>query len=327
MNTSTPVISVIVPVYNIRKFLPKCIESILRQTYSDFELLLINDGSTDESGAICDKYALYDNRITVIHKKNSGVSEARNSGIKNSKGKFVCFIDGDDYIENDMLEELFLQYNSNNCHLTVCGFQCEDEKGNLLYKTNSSNTYSFDTDSAICSLFDDSIYRYQGYVWNKLFSMEIINKFQLNFNSKIHFNEDRLFCFEYILHCKSVSYSTNIKYHHIFYSSNTMSSINRNGVFNTKYLTDLDAFKIMNIEIYRFNKRTQSFFWHRYIESALKIYLLMAECKYFDSEVNKQIRRIVSKGITFDYIRYVGIKSFLQNLIFKTYPPLYNKLK
>ena len=100
-----PKISVIVPVYNVENYIEKCIESILSQTYTDFELLLINDGSSDKSGSICDAYVNKDERIRVFHKKNEGVSIARNLGIKRSLGEWICFVDSDDWVENLYLEK------------------------------------------------------------------------------------------------------------------------------------------------------------------------------------------------------------------------------
>lgn len=101
-----PEISIIVPIYNVEKYLPKCIESILSQTFTNFELILVNDGSKDRSGIICDEYASKDNRIKVIHKENGGVSSARNSGVDLASGKYIGFVDPDDYIKKDMYERL-----------------------------------------------------------------------------------------------------------------------------------------------------------------------------------------------------------------------------
>ncbi|HAQ0795523.1 TPA: glycosyltransferase, partial [Enterococcus faecium] len=100
-------ISIIVPVYNVEKYLKKCVDSILGQTFTDFELLLIDDGSTDNSGSICDELAKTDNRIKVIHKENGGLSDARNIGIEVAKGDFIGFIDSDDYIDEDMYAFLY----------------------------------------------------------------------------------------------------------------------------------------------------------------------------------------------------------------------------
>ena len=103
-------ISVIVPVYNSEKRLHKCIDSILGQTYTNFELLLINDGSTDTSGDICEEFAEKDERIKVFHKKNGGASSARNIGIDNAKGEYICFVDSDDYVSDDIYLHLWLMH-------------------------------------------------------------------------------------------------------------------------------------------------------------------------------------------------------------------------
>jgi glycosyltransferase involved in cell wall biosynthesis len=116
----TPLISVIVPVYNVEIYLVRCIESIIRQTYSNFELLLINDGSTDRSGVICDEYATKEPRIKVIHQTNQGLSHSRNYGINISNGKYLCFIDSDDYLENDYIEHLFRLISTSTHPIAAC---------------------------------------------------------------------------------------------------------------------------------------------------------------------------------------------------------------
>ena len=108
-----PKVSVIVPVYKVEKYIGKCIESILSQTFKDFELILVDDGSPDSSGAICDQYAQKDSRIQVIHKTNGGVSSARNVGISKSNGEWLCFVDSDDTVDKDYIENFGLeQYKS-----------------------------------------------------------------------------------------------------------------------------------------------------------------------------------------------------------------------
>ena len=101
------IISIIVPVYNVEKYLDKCIDSIINQTYKNIEIILIDDGSTDQSSAICDKYSKLDKSIKVIHKKNGGISDARNEGTKITTGSYLMFIDSDDYIDSNMIEELY----------------------------------------------------------------------------------------------------------------------------------------------------------------------------------------------------------------------------
>ena len=115
-------ISIIVPIYNVEEYLCKCLDSIVNQTYTDYELILIDDGSTDDSGKIADEYSSKDDRITVIHKKNSGVSDARNRGLENASGKYICFIDADDWIEVSYLEELLLLAKSNDADIAMCSY-------------------------------------------------------------------------------------------------------------------------------------------------------------------------------------------------------------
>lgn len=116
-----PFLSIIVPIFNIEKYLPLCIESILKQSYNDYELILVDDGSPDGCPNICDQYAKYDNRIKVIHKKNGGLSDARNAGIEIAKGEYVLFIDGDDYMKDTTLEKVMNAFNSNkDLDMLIC---------------------------------------------------------------------------------------------------------------------------------------------------------------------------------------------------------------
>lgn len=117
--TSTPVVSIIVPVYNTEKFLHRCIDSILAQTYTDFELLLIDDGSKDSSGTICDEYAAQDTRVRVFHKENGGVSSARKMGVENAKGSWIGFVDSDDEISSSYFKDLYEAAQKHGC-LLVC---------------------------------------------------------------------------------------------------------------------------------------------------------------------------------------------------------------
>ena len=117
-------ISVIVPVYNVENYLDQCIQSILRQSYSDFELILVDDGSKDSSGMLCDEYKRKDSRIQVIHKKNGGLSDARNAGTQIARGSHVTYIDSDDYVSDDYLQVLYNLINQNNADLAVTGIKC-----------------------------------------------------------------------------------------------------------------------------------------------------------------------------------------------------------
>lgn len=117
-----PKLSIIVPIYNVEKYLPRCIESILNQTFREFELILINDGSTDNCKEICEKYKKIDSRIIVVNKKNGGVSSARNFGIDISRGEYIGFVDPDDFIDANMYEILFNTANSYNSDMVICDY-------------------------------------------------------------------------------------------------------------------------------------------------------------------------------------------------------------
>ena len=135
-------ISVVVPVYNVEKYLEKCLNSIINQTYKNIEIIVVDDGSTDSCGQLCDEYAIMDKRIIVIHKKNGGLSDARNVGIDNATGKFICFIDSDDYVESNMIEKLYSVCKETNSDICCCGKFIE----------NTSNTkISNSKDFFICS--------------------------------------------------------------------------------------------------------------------------------------------------------------------------------
>ena len=120
-----PLVSVIIPIYNTEKFLPLCINSVLNQTLTDIEVLLVNDGSTDGSGKICDEYACKDQRIQVIHTLNQGVSHARNQGLETAKGEYIAFMDSDDWIETDMIATLYQLIRTNEAGLATCGYIIE----------------------------------------------------------------------------------------------------------------------------------------------------------------------------------------------------------
>lgn len=127
-------LSIIVPIYNVESYLKKCIESILAQTYKEFELILVDDGSPDNCGKICDEYAKQDNRIKVIHKKNGGLSSARNAGLDKATGEYISFIDGDDFIEKNMYERMLQYLNKYKADIVICEVNDVDEEDNILDK-------------------------------------------------------------------------------------------------------------------------------------------------------------------------------------------------
>ena len=127
-------ISVVVPIYNVEKYLKTCIETIIKQTYKNIEIILVNDGSTDNSLQICNEFKEKEKRIKVINKKNGGLSDARNIGLKKAKGKYICFIDSDDFINEKYIEELHSLIIKNNAQIAICSFENVNEFGESIYK-------------------------------------------------------------------------------------------------------------------------------------------------------------------------------------------------
>ena len=160
-----PIISIIVPIYNVEKYLPKCIESILNQTFKEFELILVDDGSPDNSGSICDEYSKKDERIKVIHKENGGVSSARNVGLGSALGEYIGFVDPDDYINEDMFEVLYNLCISTNSDIAICK-NSREINGEIYGTEDDIYTKIMDTDEALKEMFKANLYRFA--LWNKI---------------------------------------------------------------------------------------------------------------------------------------------------------------
>lgn len=204
-------ISIIVPVYNTEKYLYKCCDSILKQEYNDYEVLLIDDGSTDQSANICDYYASIDNRFKVIHKTNSGVSSTRNLGIEKSTGEFITFIDSDDYIAIDYLNQLI----KHNSYDLVVGGSTNINKNDEIISYSLNNQIKVEENDNFIKLFntiDKSLIL--DAPWNKLFRRSIIMNSNIRFNTDLNYGEDKLFILNYIIHCRNIIQLKNNSYYY-----------------------------------------------------------------------------------------------------------------
>lgn len=215
----TPTVTIIIPVYNVEKYLRECIQSVLVQTLSDFELLLINDGSTDNSGKICNEYALQDVRIQVFHKKNEGVSSARNYGLDYAKGKWVAFIDSDDWVEATYLEHL-LQGND-AVEYRVAGFVDYTRKAK---KNNVLNEELFSGEH-IQKYYKKYIDTFTVFaVWGKLYVLNIINTHAIRFDTRLSYGEDNVFNFMYIKHINTIGVYNYVEYHYRYVGNSLANS-------------------------------------------------------------------------------------------------------
>lgn len=210
-----PKISVIVPVYNVEQYLPRCIDSILDQTFTDFEVLLIDDGSTDSSGDICDEYAKKDNRIKVFHKENGGVSSARNCGINFSRGELISFIDSDDWLKQNCLQEIVT--NMVDVDLLVFSYTWIFYDGSTRTVTPKEMKVE-EVDKIeyfiLCMRHNNTKENMFGYPWNKVFRREIIKHYNITFEEGLHYCEDEIFVLSYCLKIrKAKSIPISLYYH------------------------------------------------------------------------------------------------------------------
>lgn len=218
-------VSIIVPVYNAEKRLEICVESIINQSYKDIEILLIDDGSKDNSGAICDKFALKDKRVKVSHIPNGGVSNARNFGIKNASGKYVQFVDSDDSLPETAVEDKIKCIESNVCQLVVTNYfkECDNEKSIVDFELRGEKTLE-EYITHFIGKHAQSLYF--GAIWNKMYSLELIKANNIAFSPEISLGEDFIFNLEYLRHCKKVFVMEQALYN--YFIDMSVNSLSRN---------------------------------------------------------------------------------------------------
>lgn len=205
---SSPIISIIVPVYKAESYLHRCVDSILAQTFSDFEVLLIDDGSPDKSGEICDEYALEDSRVRVFHKENGGVGSARQCGIDNAVGIYSIHVDPDDWVEPTMLEELYNKAVTENADMVICDFYVSRNGENKCRTQQISN----ETSSEV--LENLLFHRLHGSLWNKLIKLSCYTDFNVRFAENLNYCEDYIICVKLLVHKIKVSYLDKAFYYY-----------------------------------------------------------------------------------------------------------------
>lgn len=214
-------ISIIVPIYNAEKYLCECIDSILAQTYSDFELLLINDGSTDNSGSICNDYYQKDSRIKVFHKENGGVSSARNLGILKSKGEYICFIDSDDFAENTFLQDLLNTISIHKSDIVICKYY---EYHESKQKKNIPSTKQVENSGTGIEILNEIIKNDLTYpLWVSIFKATIIKDNNIQFSENIYYGEDQQFIYKALYYCKSFFSLNKTLYNYRVFSGSALS--------------------------------------------------------------------------------------------------------
>ncbi|MGN0537059.1 MAG: glycosyltransferase [Acutalibacteraceae bacterium] len=262
-DNNTPAISVIVPIYNVERYLPKCLKSICNQSFTNFEALLIDDGSQDNSAAIAQKICDTDKRFHIIHKENGGLSDARNVGLQHAKGEFVVFIDSDDYIHTDYLSVLYNACIQNNADMSYCRFKYSYFKTGITLKARlSSKTGVFDKEEALDMLIRDNILH--SYAWNKMYRRTLFTENNITYPKM--FFEDIATSAKVLFHAKKLAVTNQYLYYYVKHFHSIMSTMNavkindylRSILIVRNYIQLQGAYETYKDAIYAFAKKAHA---------------------------------------------------------------------
>lgn len=298
MNENKPFFSVIVPVYNVEKYLHRCVDSILAQSYSDFEVLLVDDGSMDKSGTICDEYALKDNRIRVFHQANAGVSAARNKGIDEAKGEYVIFVDSDDYILQTRL--LNIKKKSADMPDFVCIFAKAFEYFGA--STLSLNPRIYEWAIKLCV------------VWNAAFRLNIIKENGIRFDESLCHGEDSLFVLDFLCNTDTIVFLNKYDY---IYQTNNVGGLNQR---NQGFDKELDVYVRLEADRQKLYKRCL-------LNSKIKPSVCISQHPYFNfaGEVLRLVKNLYIVDEKKVSQRIKSLKLLKQKLIFNSVEKTENK--
>lgn len=233
MDNNKPLVSVVIPAYNIEPYIVECVESVQRQTYQNLEIIIVNDGSTDHTAEYCDNIAALDSRITVLHQQNGGVVSAREVGIDNSHGKFLAFIDGDDWVEPNMIEEMVRQIGKSD--MVSVGVYRERFPGNIIKRVDKFKPGIYEGEQALSHIFKKMVYDQElgilqpmtPWIFNKLYLSSKVKKIHKEISKDITFAEDSVFLYKYMLEeCESIVICENSFYHYRYRADSVIHAAN-----------------------------------------------------------------------------------------------------
>ena len=311
-------ISVIVPIYNTEKYIGKCLESIKKQTYKNLEIILVNDGSIDKSEEICKSYIEKDKRFTYYLTSNYGVSHARNFGLDKATGKYIMFIDSDDWLENNMIEILYKELIEKKCDIAVCDYFINFKELQIEHNKLNEEKIINEKNIMLEFLFDSELYG--GYLWNKLIKKSIIK--DIRFNEKIKIEEDVDFLCQIFENVNSIIYLPQKKLYH--YVKRNESAVNFN--YSLKDLTKLLALeKKMKIKDEYQIKNLEKLEYEYYVIASQARYILR-KYKIYDKKTNNQINNIRKKHF-FEALYEAKGKEKIKVILLNIMPITYGKIK
>ena len=278
-----PLISVIVPVYNVEKYLRQCVDSILAQTYSNLEIILIDDGSADNCPQICDEYAGKDKRVRVIHQSNQGVSVARNAGLQAAKGQYVGFVDGDDWIYPDMYQYLYNLVIAHQVDVAVC---------NIWQTVNGTDKLRLPSNLPTVMTGEQAIWNFMSsfFLWNKLFAAHLFKEH--HFDPSITYCEDKLLLLPMFLQTNHIAYGAAGKYH---YRLNLTGCTEQFNIKNLSFFTVQD--KLADLARKNNNEKLAAYLEHENGAFAVHFLRQIAASDYTDFAVIGNLQSKVREGI------------------------------
>lgn len=311
-------ISIIIPIYNVEKYIEKCLESIKEQTYKNLEIILINDGSTDESEKICKEIIKNDERFILISTANYGVSHARNIGLNRVTGNYVIFIDSDDWIEKNMIEELYNKIQEANYDMAICDYYINDGENQIEHNELSNDKIITKKEIMYEHLYASNLFG--GYLWNKLIRKCIINK--IIFDERIKIEEDVVFLGNIFENTHKIVYVPQKKLYH--YRKRQGSAINFN--YSKKDLTKLLALEeILKIKN-KYNLKSLGKLEYEYYTLARQGRYILKKYNLKNKEIETKITKITKKYFKQAWTES-NIKQKMKVILLTIMPIFYGKIK
>ena len=310
-------VSVVIAAYNTEKYIAKCLESLKKQTYTDFEVIVVVDGATDKTSDICEEFSKQDSRFITVYRKNGGLAAARNTGLEKCTAEYVAFVDSDDYVSPNYLELLVNVIEMNGCDISACGYILEDENGNEKYRTKRQNEL-MDNEIFLNNMLIPINRSYGAFVWNKLYKNEIIRKYNIRFpDEKRYLFEDHYFNYEYMKYAGSGCYTSCCAYHYAARkNTGIIREIAGNGKAAEKWLHYSDVFDLIINDLYNgFDEFKEQIKMMKVWHSSTAVRVLAHYGKSDTPEYRNMRRYIKENMIAYLKTPYIGKKKKLGMLL------------
>ena len=311
-------VSIIVPVYKVEQYLKRCIESLIHQTYKNIELILVDDGSPDSCGGICDEYATSDNRIKVIHKKNGGLSEARNFGIDSATGNYITFVDSDDFVSENYIEYLLYLLKENNAQISICGFVKFTKEEEIIKNQPKDNPKVLSSVDALKEIYGKS-----GAVYiiscGKLYTRNLFESIRFPI-AKLH--EDEFITYKLFYYAERIVYSEQMNYYYFIRNDSITGE-----PFSIKKLDYIEALE-KRLEFFKQNsmKILEEYTLQRYAYALVDNY---CHCKLYcnaDTDIMIGLRQKFKRIFLRTFLSGVmNLKNKISLVLYFFYPMLYSK--